>query len=88
MVSASAPLQLGPAGVFQISIRSCVAAVDVARGCQPARGSGAANGGVGTGFTVTSLFSRLISGSERVPACVLHSGGYSTWLQCIPIPGA
>lgn len=32
MESALAPLSLGPAGLSQISIRSCLAAVDVVRG--------------------------------------------------------
>lgn len=85
MVSALAPLRLVPAGVVQVSIsRSCLAAVDVARGCQPPRGSGAADGGVGVGSVVASLFSRLISHFERVPACVLHSVEHSIWLQCDP----
>lgn len=34
MASALAPLRLGPACVGQISIRSCLAAFDVAKGCQ------------------------------------------------------
>lgn len=95
MVSALAPLRLVPAGVVQVSIsRSCLAAVDVARGCQPPRDSGAADGGVGIGSVVASLFSRLISHFERVPACVLHSVEHSIWLSATPmapsvhLPGA
>lgn len=85
MVSALAPLRLVPAGTVQVSIsRSCLAAVDVARGCQPPRGSGAADGGVGVGSIVASLFSRLIFYFERVAACVLHSVEHSIWLQCDP----
>lgn len=44
MASALAPLRLDPAGMGQISIRSCLAAVDIARGWQPPRGSGAVSG--------------------------------------------
>ena len=41
--SALASLRLGPAGMGQISIRSCLAAVDVARGHQSPGDSGAAS---------------------------------------------
>lgn len=43
MVSALTPLRLDPAGMGQINIKSCLAAVDVARGHQSPRDSGAAS---------------------------------------------
>lgn len=43
MESALASLRLSPAGLGQISIRSCLAAIDVARGHQSPRDSGAAS---------------------------------------------
>lgn len=89
MESALAPLSLGPAGLSQISIRSCLAAVDVVRGCQSPRDSGTASVCVERGERAVgtrvhgdiSVLKANFWSRESLLACVLPSVRHGTWLS-------